>query len=161
MSNVGPQKMIHFGNARLAVALLTILLAPAIAAPEKIPSSVFGTYTFEQTKLCNVGNVRPDGSFDWVDCHKATDKLVVSRKHPGARVDVELNFTNGHACTFDGSAYWSRDRLVANSSTEPACELRLFFFDEAVHTSAADACSALCGTRGTLDGAVLKKSARH
>lgn len=123
--------------------------------------SISGTYTFMKKDVCLVGNVRPDGSFDWVDCYNATDKLVVSRTGERVAVSVHLNFTNGHTCQFEGPAGWSRDRLIATSTDIPDCQLRLFFFDKAVHTSASDACSALCGTRGNLDGAVLKRSLRQ
>jgi len=138
--------------------LLALLLSVSCAhagRPSDPPKHIFGTYTFKQNRLCEVGSVRPNGSFDWINCYSATDTIEVFEAESEIDVNAQLHFSNGHACTFEGKGGWDRDRVVASSTSEPHCLLTLFFFGGAVHTVATEQCQCLCDSRGSLNHAIL------
>lgn len=142
---------------------LLLFAAAAVGGPTEPPSHIFGSYTQEVRNLCELEN-KPDGSMNWINCYNATDRIVVKQTPKHLEVTAKLNFSNGHACSFRGEGYWNfrtNDRLHAISTEEPGCGLTLFFFDKSVHTVAADRCSVLCGSRGSLQEVVLPKETRR
>jgi hypothetical protein len=107
--------------------MLLLLLLPAALA--QAPASVPGHY------------VRGD------------DTLVISRE---LKVRAKFFFANGHSCTFEGQGIYARDRVIA-SDEKDECRLVLFFTPNRVHTVTQGECHQWCGTRGSLDRAILRK----
>ena len=129
-----------------------------------------GIYS-EKHKVCEMNNSRTnaDGSPEFFNCQDAISQIVVKNQKSSLpapdnsifytfAVDINFYFTNWNKCDFKSiNGNWQNDRIVANSDEYPKCEIKLFFFNNSVHTVANQECSQLCGIRGSLDGAILKK----
>ena len=80
------------------------------------------------------------------------DTLRISRD---LKVEVKFFFAH-HSCAFEGQGAWSRDLLIVPDEKDE-CRLVLFFTPGRVHTVTQGECHQWCGTRGTLDKAILRK----
>lgn len=90
------------------------------------------------------------------------DKISVTESAGFIKVDMELNFYNGHMCSFDGNAIWQNGHLIAEAeAAEANCVVELYSDGNemlsVVSNEMHDGCSYHCGARGSLDGASAKK----
>jgi uncharacterized protein len=90
------------------------------------------------------------------------DKISVTESAGSIKVDMELNFFNGHMCEFDGNATWQDGHLIAKGEDpETKCIVELYSDGNeilsAVNSEMFEGCSHYCGARGSLEGARAKK----
>ena len=143
----------------LLCAVAILLLAPytSLAQEKVMPRHIPGEY-FYAKRVCFVGPSSAKGEITWTDCGNVTDTLTIrhdpKEKITPLSISAEFTFTNGHSCSFDGKGVFIRDRVI---SVKGECTLVLFFSGNQVHTVTQGDCSSMCGMRGSLDGAILKK----
>ncbi|WP_185266432.1 hypothetical protein [Halopseudomonas xiamenensis] len=146
--NVLQAKVIFMRLVLVCLAFPTVLTACGSAEPP------YGLYE----KKVPVCFHTPEG----FDCEaEASNTLLITPLESGeARVDLEMVFTNGHACSAAGAVgTWAGERLLVSVGTgADACQFTVRFADqEATLSDDSDApCrTRICGARGVLEGMVL------
>ena len=143
-------------SPRLAgfIAVILTMPLPSSTFATEPPSPFPGTWRAEKVP-CQSGA-------DEKRCREVGGTLVVAKgAAPDAPMTVKANlyFTNGHTCSFLGSGKPTTRRLVAKE-TESGCVLTLAHEGQRLVTSTPtpQACRLLCGSRGTWEGVVLRKT---
>lgn len=132
------------------------VLTPSHSNAFSQQADVSGLYTKNHT-ICIY-----DHTTQHNDCNVAVQNTaeIMRRSIDRYAVEIEMHFTNGHSCTFNGIATLNGDRLTA---TDPAnqqaqCVIDLHFSGNTMNTVANRECSYYCGARGSLDNATFTRN---
>jgi hypothetical protein len=123
-------------------------LSYASSKAELPPQSIFGVYA-NRTVVCFSGETPCEGPvLDYA--------MVIPTADKQARVDVDLNYSNGHSCHFEAGASWEDNGLTAIGDSD--CKLRFRFNRNKLTIEDPDGnCRSYCGARGTLNDVTLPK----
>lgn len=118
--------------------------------PEGPPKTIFGVY----------------GDADRSRARLGRNSVRISRRSEGKiGVALKLYYANGHTCQLDKEGEWKDGYLLVVAdglSPNEACQLEGSFSQGRIRlTDEAGRCARVyCGTRGKLDGVVLRKKGR-
>jgi hypothetical protein len=132
--------------------LLVLSFCDVMYAAEKVPESIYGTYTMSK-EICFVANNKTG-----MECEGYGNDVIEIKptKRGAVSVSIDLIFFNGHTCGFEGKGSWKNNMLVVPAKD---CTVYLRFRDNAVMTRTNDECvtAMYCGARGSLGGTKLYK----
>ena len=131
---------------------------------EVIPDGIVGTYTHKDKSCFFVIDDKNKSDDPRMECNGFyTDVLSIKKSSSlRAKIKIDLNFFNGHTCSYSGKGIWRGDSIFTVSDMDEEdgapCNLTIKFLkNKAIIESNHEYCSTYCGARGSLDGASLTK----
>ena len=152
--------MHRFFSLVVVLSALFSITTPVNAA-NTAPKHIFGVYS-KKIYSCFSTEEKPEG----FTCKGTVEDRVEVRPKPNQKIEVsiKLNFIDKNTCNFQGSGEWKKGKVIVEKQEEDirqSCILELSFSGPYVAIKTEGNCRKYCGTRGTLDGATLKKRSEY